>query len=409
MNHPAAILKSLLFAIFFLVSTSAAFAFTGDISIDTKDIVITPANILEGQKTRIYATAANQSAQDLLGVVRFFDNGRQIGADQPISIFTGKTDGVFIDWIPNIAGDHIIIVKIFPWEPDMDNPDNNSIETTIYVGQDTDHDGITNANDNDDDNDGVNDTEDHFPLNAAEQLDTDGDGKGNNSDTDDDNDDVPDTHDDMPLDPNETIDTDNDGIGNIADLDDDGDGIDDTIEEKNGTNPIKEDTDDDGVNDSHDAFPLDPLETLDTDKDNIGNNADTDDDNDKIPDQEDAFPLNKGPVIALSYEDFSVDLLDKQNFDASPSYDEDGKIVNYTWKIDGKKFDGADIDYTFDKNGNYDGQLTITDNSGESVTREFQISVTNIRYYLQIGATIISLLLALIIYFMYIARDKKEE
>ncbi len=57
---------------------------------------------------------------------------------------------------------------------------------------DADSDGIEDAADNDSDNDGVVNSQDSFPFNAAESLDTDLDGIGNNADLDDDNDGVPD-------------------------------------------------------------------------------------------------------------------------------------------------------------------------------------------------------------------------
>src|SRR3989338_3981427 len=186
----------------FVLSSTEAFAFSGDISINSKDISYSTANFLEGNPARIYATAENNSTKDLLGLVRFYDNDKQIGADQAISIFAGKSDGVFIDWIP-AYGNHKIAVKIFPWQPEIDNPSNNWIVDNIFAVQDTDHDGIPNATDTDDDGDNVTDTEDAFPLNQQEQYDTDGDNKGNNEDNDDDNDDVPDEFDDLPLDSTE--------------------------------------------------------------------------------------------------------------------------------------------------------------------------------------------------------------
>ncbi|MGB7298508.1 MAG: RICIN domain-containing protein [Burkholderiaceae bacterium] len=67
---------------------------------------------------------------------------------------------------------------------------------------DSDGDGLPDATDPDDDNDGVNDTQDAFPLDPTESLDTDGDGIGNNTDTDDDGDGVLDIDDLDPLDPN---------------------------------------------------------------------------------------------------------------------------------------------------------------------------------------------------------------
>ena len=127
---------------------------------------------------------------------------------------------------------------------------------------DTDSDGAGDVCDADDDNDGVIDTSDAFPFDAAESVDTDADGTGNNADTDDDADGVTDGSDAFPLDATEDTDTDHDGIGNNTDSDDDGD----------------------GVADGSDAFPLDDSETLDTDSDGVGNNTDSDDDGDGMSD-----------------------------------------------------------------------------------------------------------------------------
>ncbi|TQV89519.1 Calx-beta domain-containing protein [Aliikangiella coralliicola] len=85
------------------------------------------------------------------------------------------------------------------------------------AGDDTDGDGIPNDVDTDDDNDGVEDSEDAFPLDSTESVDTDGDGIGNNADTDDDNDGVLDEEDTFPLDETEWQDSDGDGIGDNSD------------------------------------------------------------------------------------------------------------------------------------------------------------------------------------------------
>lgn len=413
---------TLLHSAIFFVPTAIAATFSGDLSINEKDIRFSTDNFIEGREVRIYATTTSFSDKDLLGAVRFFDNGEQIQGDQAISIFARKTDDVFIDWIPSY-GNHRVAVKIFPWQPEIDNPDNNWIATEIYVVQDTDHDGIPNDKDSDDDGDGVLDTEDAFPLNPNEQYDTDGDGIGNNADPDDDNDGVPDKFDDMPLDPNETLDTDKDGIGNNADTDDDGDGLSDIAEENLGTNPIKADTDGDGVNDKEDAFPLDPKESIDTDKDKIGNNIDTDDDNDGIPDSQDKFPLNKAPVISINNisapkSDNStptetvtqtIGLLEDVTFDASESHDEDGKIISYVWEIDGKTKEGNAITHTFKTTGEHDIKLTITDNSGESKSLLLRANVLNLRVYKQTILSLMVIFLAMLIFFKYISKAKKHK
>ena len=384
-------------------------AYEGDISINSEDLGFSTGNYLEGQSIRIYATTKNNSTRDLLGVVRFFDNDNQIGADQVISIFSGKTDDVFVDWSPSF-GSHKIAAKIFPWDTTLDDPSNNWVVTNIYVVQDTDHDGTPNTSDLDDDNDGVNDDKDAYPLNPNEQYDTDGDGIGDNSDQDDDNDGVPDNSDDLPLDPNETLDTDGDGIGNISDTDDDGDSISDIEEDNTGLNPLKKDTDGDRTNDNEDAFPIDPTEQTDTDKDLIGNNTDIDDDNDGIMDEADEFPLNKGPVISLTDESLNIDYLKEFTFDASPSFDEDGNIVNYQWEIDGRPVrEGNSLKHIFKELGEHQVKLTVTDDSGESRSKNFQVNVLNISFYTQILLIFMLIALATIIYLKYIAEDKNKE
>ena len=401
--------KSLITSVALLLLSTAAYAFSGDMSINTENISFSKSSFMQGQKTRIYVKATNNSNLDLLGVVRFYANGNQIGADQAISIFAGKTDGVFIDWTPGY-GNHEILVKLFPFETEIDNPANNQIVTNIYVVQDTDYDGIPNSSDEDDDNDGVLDEEDIFPLLASEQFDTDGDGTGDNSDEDDDNDGVPDEFDDLPLDPEETMDTDKDGIGNIADTDDDNDGLSDTEEENQKTDPLKADTDEDGVNDKEDPFPTNPKEWLDTDNDNIGDNTDTDDDNDGVNDEADEFPLNKGPIIQLVDENSLISLFKNHTFDASPSYDEDGSIVSFYWEIDkSTQKEGNAIKHTFTKVGEHEVSLTITDDQGEQRTTNFLVSVVNTSLYIQFALFIAAILLALLIYFKYIAEAENSQ
>ena len=390
-----------------LLFSGTALAYTGDMSINGQNIRFSNNSFMEGRTARIYATVSNQSDKDLLGVVRFFDNNNQVGGDQAISIFANKTDDIFVDWNPSF-GSHRIAVKIYPWDPEIDDPSNNWIVTEVYAVQDTDHDGITNSEDPDDDGDGVNDEEDAFPLNAQEQYDTDGDSIGDNADPDDDNDGVPDEFDDMPLDPNETMDTDKDGIGNIADTDDDGDGLSDSEEENLKTDPINSDSDSDGVNDGADPFPLNSEEWTDTDNDNIGNNSDTDDDNDGILDENDEFPLNKGPVIKLKDDNSTVGVMDTVTFDASPSYDDDGQVVSYIWEIDGEAQEGNSVKYIFKKNGDHKVKLTITDDQGEKKSAEFLISVMNLKLYTQLAITLFALLLEILIYFKYISRAKNS-
>ncbi|PUA27904.1 MAG: hypothetical protein B0W54_15425 [Cellvibrio sp. 79] len=171
---------------------------------------------------------------------------------------------------------------------------------------DLDLDGIGDNSDPDQDGDGTPNTSDRFPRDSDESLDSDNDGIGNNADTDDDNDGVADINDEFPLDPAESEDLDWDGIGNNADTDKDGDGVSDiqdrfpldsteTLDFDNDGigNNVDDDDDNDGVDDWLDAYPYNPAESADTDWDGIGDNADPDRDNDGIENDKDAFPLDR--------------------------------------------------------------------------------------------------------------------
>ena len=105
-------------------------------------------------------------------------------------------------------------------DSDSDRTGNNADNCPNVSNADqlnTDGDIEGDVCDQDDDNDGVADSDDAFPLDAAESVDTDADGIGNNADTDDDGDGVADIYDDFPEDPSESSDTDLDGVGDNID------------------------------------------------------------------------------------------------------------------------------------------------------------------------------------------------
>lgn len=55
----------------------------------------------------------------------------------------------------------------------------------------------------------------------------------------------------------------------------------------------------------------------------------------------------------------------KVDFDASKSFDRDGKIVSYTWNFgDGSKGEGKKVKHTYEKPGEYNATLTLTDDTG---------------------------------------------
>jgi len=83
--------------------------------------------------------------------------------------------------------------------------------SSIFIS-DNDIDGIMDNIDLDDDNDGINDTEDVFPLNAKESKDNDLDGIGDNADNDDDNDGTQDHIDYQPFNSSCYKEKDGDGV-----------------------------------------------------------------------------------------------------------------------------------------------------------------------------------------------------
>jgi hypothetical protein len=226
--------------------------------------------------------------------------------------------------------------------------------------------GLCDALDPDDDNDGVNDSDDLWPLDHTEWADADSDGQGDNRDMDDDNDgwwdscdpsawqaardaaqvegvnyfpneeneiasNCPGHTDAFPLDSSEWEDTDGDMVGNNADLDDDGQGTvaeapgneawTDAEEIACGSDPLvhtsvpsdldkdyicdamDDDDDNDGILDSLDAFPENNGESADNDGDGTGDESDDDDDNDGWSDEDEAACL---PNTVDPHKDASI-------------------------------------------------------------------------------------------------------
>ncbi|MBI2463870.1 hypothetical protein HYV57_02855 [Candidatus Peregrinibacteria bacterium] len=389
----------------------------GDLFLTSENIFFSQTELTEGKNVRIYASVTNAGQNDALGTVRFYDaaTGTQIDSDQPISVIAGKTDDVFVDWIPSY-GTYTIYVTLDPWNSETDDPNNNSASKTTSVDRDTDRDGTGNQKDSDDDNDGVKDNEDIFPLDKKESKDTDNDGIGNNTDLDDDDDGTIDTLDAFPEDSKEALDSDKDAIGNNQDTDDDNDGLSDDEEIKKETDPKKEDTDGDGVDDKTDIFPKDSTETKDFDQDGIGDTKDTDDDNDGVNDDEDSNDENKGPVIALNEIPKTISPGTELSLSAENTFDPDGKIASIEWKIikdepgatnilladkQSENFSGPVLNKLFAQNGMYTLTVQAIDDKGEIRSSNFKIEVNNSgRNW---ALTIFFLLLAFLAIFYYTA------
>ena len=128
-------------------------------------------------------------------------------------------------------------------------------------------------------------TEAVISLRPAEtSADIDGDGILNSEDA-------------YPEDAAADSDFDNDGMPDVAYIVIDEARTETIDEERSDT-----DDDNDGVIDSNDAFQFDATETTDTDLDGIGNNTDTDDDNDTVLDADDDFPLDDTKSNAIDQD-----------------------------------------------------------------------------------------------------------
>jgi hypothetical protein len=384
----------------FLRYTYAA-ASGGDLSISDGGISFSTAGYLQGRTTRIWIIVNNNSTADLLGSVRVSVNGKGVAPDQPVSILAGKTDDVFVDWVPGAIGSYKLTVSIIPWISEGDNPANNAITKDVYVEQDTDRDGIPDSKDDDKDGDGTLNTNDAFPLDAKENLDTDGDSIGNNADPDDDNDGILDVDDAFPEDPLYSKDMDKDGTPDETDEDIDGDSINNTAEENLGLNPLLTDTDGDKVGDGEDPFPLDQKEWSDLDSDGIGDNSDTDIDGDGISNTEDKNPSDKAPIAAVSDKALLADINEEVTFDASASSDDTG-ITKYVWIINGETTEQATVKKVFPESGLQIATLTVYDASEQSDSIEVRVRIYDFVFLAKIaGFSFLLILLAFYIIYRY--------
>lgn len=355
------------------------FAASGDLAIYAADVTFSTNYFYQGTPVRIWASVSNNSEYDLLGSVIFSDQNGQINGNQPISVLSDKTDDVFVDWTPAGYGTYTITVTAYPTDTTNDDPSNNSISKIIYVEQDSDRDGIPNAQDEDLDGDGVNNEDDLYPEDPNEWQDSDGDDIGDNADPDDDNDGVLDEADDFPTEPEYAYDQDGDGTADQEDEDLDGDGVPNKEEIKNGTNAMVADTDGDGVNDGSDHFPTDPNEWNDQDGDGIGDKSDDDIDGDGLLNEEDPTPRDSSPTAKANQDIYLAGIGDEITFDASSSKD-DGSIVEYIWNFNGKSFLGATVTKSFDIKGLQTASLTVIDDNGQSDTVELQVRVIDYKF-----------------------------
>ena len=154
-----------------------------------------------------------------------------------------------------------------------DGVDNDCDGATDSGFPDLDNDGLADCVDDDTDGDGVGNADDNCPALAnAPQDDLDGDGAGDECDSDLDGDSVPNAMDNCVWTPNPfQVDSDQDGNGDACDEDPDGDGF---------------SAEDDNCPDHHNPGQDD------LDQDGLGDACDDDDDGDGDPDESDCAALD---------------------------------------------------------------------------------------------------------------------
>lgn len=87
---------------------------------------------------------------------------------------------------------------------------------------------------------------------------------------------------------------------------------------------------------------------------------------------------NQSPVASISISPQSGDAPLPVTVDGTASYDPDGHIQTYAWKIDGvTRSNAAVFGFTFNSPGNHDIELTVTDNQGASSTAQKTITVSS--------------------------------
>lgn len=88
-------------------------------------------------------------------------------------------------------------------------------------------------------------------------------------------------------------------------------------------------------------------------------------------------PPNESPNASFSVSQTSGEAPLDVTFDASGSFDSDGNITNYQWDFDdGSTSSGVNVTHTFDSEGTYNLELTVTDNDGATDSTNKTLSVS---------------------------------
>lgn len=142
-----------------------------------------------GENVRIYTIVFNSGKGDLLGTISFSDGAKLLGTKDFSVSGGGKTQDVWIDWVPE-RGEHSISAVITsarisragqPDEP-VELAYRESGAQVSFADSDNDHDRIGDTTDTDDDNDGVLDADEVAQKTDPLRADTDGDGVSDGKD-----------------------------------------------------------------------------------------------------------------------------------------------------------------------------------------------------------------------------------
>lgn len=407
------IIIKLAFSIFFLYTLTVGNAFAAEIGFVNNNIWISDPTPLAGDVVQIFAVVVNGDADRLEGEIIFLENltGEQIGSPTAFILNGGGTSNVHsINWTAT-AGEHQFKAQITNAHTTNSQGDSSPVDNTIlsevtqiiYVAVDSDGDGLTddeeeeegtNPNDPDTDDDGIDDGDE---INGGTDP--------TDPDTDDDGD--PDGNDPDPTNPDvyTPTDTDGDGIADSTDSDDDNDGLYDWVEGPwgTGTDPLNFDTDDDGVSDGLDDYPLDK-----------NKNKKSDLDNDGIPDDEDPDIDNDGLSNWVEENDT---LTNPKKYDT----DEDGyndkedayPLDPTRWKKDeNTEEESLTEDESNKPSGQVLGERISKQNNGEFYINKagpFDKFLTQPWWFKIISTLGISLLLALLIALILKKKKEKEE
>ena len=166
---------SLGLALFGLVGSASAVFY--DVSVSANDVSFAPQDLIVGMGTKIYATVSNNGERDVEGTVRFYDGDALIGA-KLFSVRAGtRPEDAWVNWTPQVYGDHTLRVVVDNDGAFMDAvPANNAVALPIFVDRDTDKDGVPDRSDDDRDNDLVLNVDEARLGTDPLKADTDGDG-----------------------------------------------------------------------------------------------------------------------------------------------------------------------------------------------------------------------------------------